>query len=122
MYDNVVGGSDRLVSGTGSADYMWGDAVYKDAAAVGGSDVFVFAPNNGQDVMYDLEQGKDHIDLTAIKELDFAHLGISYLDGTYSDDNVSGQDAAVIGLRGGNTITAVGFDASHPLTSNDFFF
>ena len=35
MYDNVVGGSDRLVSGTGSADYMWGDAVYKDAAAVG---------------------------------------------------------------------------------------
>ena len=67
MYDNVR----RL---------QWGDAVYKEAAAVGGLDVFVFAPNNRQDVMYDLEQGKDHIDLAPIKELDFAHLGISYLD------------------------------------------
>ena len=42
-----------------------GDAQYKDPAVITGANVFVFAPNNGQDTVNDFEQGKDHIGLTA---------------------------------------------------------
>jgi hypothetical protein len=45
---------------------MWGDAGLVADEAQGGSDTFVFAADNGKDVIYDFEQGKDHIDLQAL--------------------------------------------------------
>src|SRR5262249_12354301 len=68
MYGYATGGNDRLVSGPGN-DEMWGDAHYKAPTVVTGADVFVFLQNNGQDTIHDFEQGKDHIDLTALTNL-----------------------------------------------------
>ena len=65
MIANSQGGDDRLVSGTGT-DYMWGDAATMADNAQGGSDTFVFAADSGQDTVYDFEQGKDHLDLSAL--------------------------------------------------------
>lgn len=68
MHGNAQGGDDRLESGTG-ADHMWGDAALMADNAQGGYDTFVFAADSGQDVIYDFEQGKDHVDLSALELL-----------------------------------------------------
>jgi hypothetical protein len=103
MHGSTTCGNDRLVSGIGR-DFMWGDAVFKDPTVVTGADVFVFAPNNGDDVVNDFEQGKDHIDLTA-----FANLTLRI-----SSD---GQDS-VIDLGDGNNVTVVGVN---DLRATDFY-
>ena len=59
-----TGGNDRLISGTGS-DHMWGDAAAM-MIPQGGYDTFVFKAHNGPDTIYDFEQGKDVIDLSAL--------------------------------------------------------
>ena len=65
--DNIdaggFGGKDRLVSGEGN-DEMWGDAKV-NMLGMGGADTFVFARNNGNDVIHDFQVGVDHIDLSA---------------------------------------------------------
>jgi hypothetical protein len=45
---------------------MWGDADVMADSAQGGYDTFVFAADNGLDFIYDFEQGKDHVDLSAL--------------------------------------------------------
>jgi len=63
MRGNTQGGDDTLISGTGN-DAMWGDAEQMLDNALGGRDTFVFGPNNGEDVIYDFQQGMDLIDLS----------------------------------------------------------
>src|SRR5215831_17318648 len=75
MSGNVHGGRDTLISGTGT-DLMWGDAQFIDGVAasptaptgdvITGADVFVFAPNNGNDEIFDFRHGDgDKIDVSA---------------------------------------------------------
>ena len=88
-----------------------GDAQYKDPTVVTGADVFVFAPNNGQDTVNDFEQGKDHIGLTAD-----AAIGIHQ----FSDLNIQTVGAnSVIHIDANDDITVVGDDH---LTAADFYF
>jgi hypothetical protein len=65
MHGNSSGGDDRLISGTGT-DHMWGDAQFMYDQATGGEDVFVFGPNNGNDFIYDFEQGRDLIEVNGM--------------------------------------------------------
>lgn len=119
------GGDDILISGTGDDD-MWGDAYFMDAGALGGSDTFVFAGGNGNDIVYDFEQGKDLIDLSAFGATIFAALD-SNNNGSLDDgdDYVSydGQDtvidlgAASGGTAGEDTVTVAGVTG---LTDADF--
>lgn len=61
--DNVVGGADRLFSGTGK-DVLIGD-FYEDDGAQGGADTFVFRTNNNDDFIVDFSVAEgDRIDLT----------------------------------------------------------
>ena len=100
-----------MVSALGVTDFMWGDAVNVFDNAVGGSDTFVFAPYNGLDTIFDLEQGKDHLDLTAD-----ATIGIHQ----FSDLNieVSGSDS-IIHFDSDNQVTIVGVTTLH---TTDFLF
>jgi len=105
---NAVCGNDRLVSGLASKDHMWGDGDPAQffPSTVRGADTFVFAPMNGQDTIYDFEQGRDHIELAGFKHLRFADLDIH-----------SGGGGSIIDFHDGNTITVLGVAS---LTSADF--
>ena len=61
MSDAAVGGNDTLTGGAGDDD-LYGDGIRSDNA-VGGADVFVFAPGSGLDTIFDFEQGKDLMDV-----------------------------------------------------------
>ena len=99
MREFAKGGDDELISGLGD-DAMWGDAVVKDATVATGSDKYVFAPVNGHDTVFDFEQGKDKIDLTA-----FASLGIDSFGDL--DHEVVGGDT-IIHFDDANDLTVVG--------------
>ena len=105
---NAVCGNDRLVSGTEAPDKMWGDGVQFSENTVRGADTFVFAPMNGQDTIFDFEQGRDHIELTGFKHLKL----FSDLD-VHSD----GSGGSIIDFHDGNTITVLGVVS---LTASDF--
>jgi hypothetical protein len=107
---------------------MWGDADIMDARARGGSDTFVFAEDNGNDTIYDFEQGKDVIDLSAFAATIFADLdtnnngslndGDDYVSYANSDqDTVIDLGAAVGGAAGADTVTVAGVTG---LTDADF--
>ena len=64
LFGDARGGDDVLISRR-SNDDMWGDGVLHDNAT-GGADIFVFAADNGRDVIHDFERGKDRIDLSAL--------------------------------------------------------
>ena len=86
----VVCGNDVLISSNG-LDRMWGDTRFSDGQQITGIDSFVFAPDNGRDLIHDFEVGKDFLDLRAfdfasINDLQFAHdasgdLRIDFADG-----------------------------------------
>lgn len=69
MSGNAQGGDDTLISGR-TDDDMWGDAEAMDDSAQGGCDTFVFGPHNGNDTIYDFEQGMDLIDLSEVRLLE----------------------------------------------------
>jgi hypothetical protein len=75
MGEGTTGGHDRLFGGTGN-DTLAGDAVNRDAGAVGGRDLFVFRPDNGADTIVDFEQGRDRIDIRALGYDRFGELDI----------------------------------------------
>ena len=59
---------------------MWGDAAeYYSSDVQRGSDTFVFLEDNGTDTIYDFEQGKDVIDLTALNLSAPGHLPLDKL-------------------------------------------
>jgi Ca2+-binding RTX toxin-like protein len=107
----AVGGADRLVSGAGD-DQMYGDFMMNDGTSKGGADVFVFGPDNGNDVIMDFQSGIDHIDLSAFG-------GFRSMPHTYralvNSDRVEEQDGAVVihldvndPTSDANTLTIVG--------------
>jgi hypothetical protein len=106
---NAVCGNDRLVSGLHSNDHMWGDGdpTMFWPSTVRGSDTFVFAPMNGQDTIYDFEQGRDHIELTGFKHLEFSDF----------DVHPNSTGGVIIDFHDGNTITVLGVAS---LTAADF--
>ena len=76
-FGDVICGNDVLISSNG-LDRMWGDTQFTDGQQITGIDLFVFAPDNGRDVIHDFEVGKDFLDLRAfdfasINDLQFTH-------------------------------------------------
>lgn len=125
MYDSAQGGDDILISGTGDDD-MWGDASVMEDKAQGGSDTFVFADDNGNDTIYDFEQGKDLIDLSAFGATIFADLDSNnngYLDDGDDYVSVAGSNTVIDlgeangGTAGEDTVTVAGVTG---LTDADF--
>lgn len=117
-FDNLAyGGDDRLISGTGN-DFMFGDWT-TPATARNGNDVFVFAPDSGQDRIGDFrsfsfgEASFDKIDVRAYGITSLAQLGIV----------ASGVDT-VVEFGGGNQVTLLGFDMGDNafLSAGDFIF
>lgn len=79
MDGNTKGGSDRLISSAAS-DNMYGDAAIIASAAKGGADTFVFAPSNGDDIIYDFRHAdSDKIDLIAFGFVDITQLTMTAL-------------------------------------------
>jgi hypothetical protein len=81
MEEGATGGNDRLVSGH-SDDMMVGDA--ENNYGVGGKDVFVFAMDNGNDVILDFEVGKDKLSLMVFGKARYAFHVLSQ-DGRMED-------------------------------------
>ena len=121
MYGNANGGDDTLISGTGT-DHMWGDAEFingvpvSPTAATGtvvtGADTFVFAPDNGADVIYDFRQTDgDRIDVSAY--------GFTSLDEmTVTSDGANTR----VDFDATNSVTLVGFADPSALHAWDFIF
>lgn len=121
MQGRSVGGDDRLISGKGD-DQMWGDAKFRGGISleeateedwlanppsldltVGGSDVFVFGRDCGDDVIYDFEQGEDIIELR--------NFGRPWNPWDFDDLSVtSTEDGSVIDFADGSSITVLGVD------------
>ena len=87
---------------------MWGDGIFLEDDALGGTDSFVFAGHNGQDTIFDFNQGQDHIDLRALDFTQIEELSIS-------SDGINSK----VDFGDGNSITVVNVAA---LTSHDFLF
>ena len=111
-------GNDRLISGT-AKDKMWGDIsrsyLFGDlldlTQVTTGHDVFVFAANNGEDIIYDFRHGEDKIELQGLAVDSFAALSAG------GHLSVSGADSVITFCS--NTITVVGVTA---LAAEDFLF
>ena len=99
-------GNDTLVSGQAN-DNMWGDAVVVGSNVIHGSNMFIFAPQNGNDVINDFHATLDHIDLTAD-----AAIGIHQ----FSDLDIEtvGSDS-VIHIDANNSITVAGDTHLHAI-------
>jgi Ca2+-binding RTX toxin-like protein len=111
MYDNAVGGNDKLISGTGP-DEMWGDGQFGGPHVKGGADVFVFKPASGNDLVFDFrDTDHDKIDVSG-----YGYHGIGQLNITGS-----GSDTQ-IDFGGGNSVTLVGWADPTQLSASDFIF
>jgi len=106
-------GNDVLISGAGTRDVMSGDAFRSsdEADRVGGNDTFVFQPGNGLDGIFDFEQGRDVIDLTALAAVGIHGIG----DLTF----VAGVGSVTIFFDAANQIAVSDVTA---LTAADFLF
>jgi Ca2+-binding RTX toxin-like protein len=114
---SCLGGNDTLISGKGN-DHMWGDFGGKDNAAPlihgqSGTDLFVFSANNGKDIIYDFNDGKDTIKLSGIA-------GVANFNELSPKISTSGLNS-VITFDSNNTITLIGI-ATSLLTEADFSF
>ena len=87
MSDAAVGGNDTLEGGGGDDD-LYGDGIRSDSA-VGGADVFVFAPGSGLDTIFDFEQGKDLMDVRDYGAQSLADLTIATSEGTASSTSTA---------------------------------
>jgi Ca2+-binding RTX toxin-like protein len=112
MHDKARGGNDVLISGTGT-DYMWGEAYAISGLDVTtGTDIFVFKPASGDDLIYDFRQSDhDKIDVSGYGFDDISDLTITDL----------GSDTLIV-FGGGNSVTLTGFVDSTLLTAADFIF
>jgi hypothetical protein len=100
-------GADDLWSGAFAADEMYGDVYLypvdptqyaSDGNWTGGSDLFIFEANNGNDIIGDFVQGQDNIVLSGIPGVaDFAQLS--------SLISVLNPYDSLITFSAGNTIT-----------------
>ncbi len=99
------GGDDRLISGIGAVDQMYGDAVRMNGA-VGGADTFVFAGQFGNDIVHDFRTADgDQL------EIDVADPAAPSGEVSWE---VSGSDTIIM-VSGGpsqGTITLVGYTGS----------
>jgi hypothetical protein len=101
-------GDDRLISGTGT-DHMWGDAQIAGEGSQGGADSFVFGRKNGTDYIYDFEQGKDAIDLSALDL--YLRKGSTKTGFDALDSNANGvldDGDKYVGVADGNTVIDLG--------------
>lgn len=94
----VNGGNDTLVSGTGD-DRMWGDFREWIAGTLRfGSDIFRFGRNNGNDIIFDFQTGKDKIDLVEKGIASIAQLNMSFSGGGVLLDFADDGQITVIGV------------------------
>ena len=77
---------------------MWGDTQSSSGVQLSGADQFIFAAGNGTDTIFDFEDGKDVLDLTA-----FAFASIQDIHMT---DALNGD--TYIEFTDGGSITVVG--------------
>jgi serralysin len=110
MLDHAHGGDDTLISGRGT-DYMWGDGGDVAPTATTGADTFVFAPDSGNDLIFDFRQSDgDKIDVSAY--------GFHGID----DMAITGMGAdTVIVFDAIDSVTLVGMDPG-ALHASDFIF
>jgi Ca2+-binding RTX toxin-like protein len=116
MSGDARGGDDRLIGGTGD-DLLAGDAPIMGDAARGGADTFLFAGTIGRDVVFDFRP--DDGDVIEVRDYGFDDVGdlaIAVAGGsTVIDIGASlGQTADV------DTIRLAGFN--DPLVNADFVF
>jgi hypothetical protein len=116
MAYGTQGGNDTLISSTGDDD-MYGDFVSGDGD--GGADRFVFAPGNGDDVIYDFEAGIDKIDLYALR----ANNQLRDWAGVSSRIDDSNEGYVVLHLdtfapSPNNTVTIVGIEDKNELSGS----
>lgn len=110
-------GNDMLTSGHGN-DHMWGDFggnINQNVPYVNystGKDIFVFAENNGNDIIYDFQRGLDKIDLRSLGNM-------NSLDDFTITSSLTQPSDKVINLSDGNSITLIGVNE---LSANDFMF
>ena len=95
----IIGGNDTLV-GAGTDDEMHGDFVEGDGFAVPGADVFVFAPNNGFDVVWDFG-------LTQNDKIDVRALKAAFFDADFNGRN---DFLNLTQMRNSGRIELIGFD------------
>src|SRR5262245_21819669 len=106
-----TGGNDTIIA----ADDIWGDA----------ADTFVFALNNGNDVIHDFRQG-DVIDLDGFTDLPAAS-AVAKLSMTFADLNIETidtnsdgiRDSSIIQLDSQNSVTVIEVTG---LLASDFLF
>jgi len=116
-----TGGNDTIIA----ADDIWGDAATMINQSTGGLDTFVFALNNGNDVIHDFRQG-DVIDLDGFTDLPAAS-AVAKLSMTFADLNIETidtnsdgiRDSSVIQLDSQNSVTVIEVTG---LLASDFLF
>jgi len=97
---------------------MWGDFggnINQNTRYVNystGKDIFVFGENNGNDTIYDFQQGLDKIDLRSL-------VGIDNINDLTITSSLTQPSDKVINLNDGNSITLIGVN---DLSANDFMF
>jgi Ca2+-binding RTX toxin-like protein len=109
---SAQGGDDKLSGGDGN-DYLLGGALERLPSTQGGNDIFIFAPDSGNDRIGDFEDGKDRIDVQGY--------GFHQL----SDLGITNNDTAVVTVAfgGGNQVEVSGFEGSAvSLSVADFIF
>jgi hypothetical protein len=131
------GGNDTLVSAPGTTDYMWGDFFSPSGspASTFGNDTFVVGPNNGNDTIFDFQQGQDHIEIDSSlagflptqatdhmspNAVDNIPAGAGNFPTSFADLNVQEvNENSVIQFGTNDSVTVVGVTG---LTADDFQF
>ena len=122
-----TGGSDRLVSAPNTTDHMWGD--FQSTGGMGslspGPDTFACDHNNGNDFIYDFQQGLDTIDFSGLKgghaptSLEDLNILVTDVTGPVPDSGPDGINDSVIQLSNNDSVTVVNFVG---LAEGDFMF
>ena len=111
--DHLVGddGADRIEGGAGN-DELFGQPSRENTD--GSEDVFVFAGEHGEDIIYNFADAEDKIDLTAFNLSGFAELDLSVNDH-------SGATIIDLSTHGGGKIELAGLEITD-LDASDFLF
>jgi hypothetical protein len=93
---------------------MWGD--FKSGGggpAEGGQDTFVFGPNNGEDFIYDFQQGFDIIEINSIPATQLPAQAVAHIPSQAGNFPESFEELDIDEVGGNSVIT---FDADNSVT------